>query len=90
MNTVTYTSQMGDVQSIPLLEMWMSEYREIACNALDAMKYTGITQDYYGQVRMCMFCGKQSRTLEAPIPHAEDCPIVVTENALVKLGQTTK
>ena len=90
MTTITDQAHITDRQYIELLEASMWQHREIACAALAAMKYTGTATDFYGEVRSCLFCGRLGRTLEAPIPHAEDCPIVVTENALVKLGQTTK
>ena len=46
-------------QYIASLVTSIEQYRAISSFALDAMKYTGLTEDYYGQVRMCMFCGNR-------------------------------
>lgn len=44
-------------QYITSLITCIEQYRAISSFALSVMKYTGLTEDYYGQVRMCMFCG---------------------------------
>lgn len=89
MDILTDSSDYAKDQYIASLVTSIEQYRTTSFFALSVMKYTGLTEDYYGQVRMCMFCGKQSRTIDSDINHATDCSLVIIDKSLADLAKTT-